>query len=275
MADRDLEEAQRDPRLAVGREAMVRDWWAAMKAAERTRRVFEWGVHAVVDARDPHGPDSQASSAFRARQAIAQADIDNELAEISAMTLVAMVSALDALVEELTPSFRDALTNIRARQIVERFKQERPDLIASVGEPDVETVVHALADQLAGTLPKLRPKPKGSGAGRWEEVLEQVGLGSVAGQEIPEDLDQALGEVIQLRHVIAHRASRIDEGALRQAPTLPYEVDQLVRISRGEYRRYSAALWTYGEEVLRRLLKDLGPPPMPLSSWRDNASLNV
>lgn len=81
--------------------------------------------------------------------------------------------------------------------------------------------------------------------------------------------------MIQLRHVIAHRASRIDSSALEQAPTLPYEVDQLVRISRDDYRLYSAALWTYGEAILRRLMRDLGPPPMPLERWRDNASLNV
>jgi hypothetical protein len=254
---------------------MVRDWWAAMKAAERTRRVFEWGTRAIVSAPDPYDSDPQVSRAFQERQAVAQADLDSELAEISAMTLVAMVSALDALVEELTPSVREAITNIRAQQAVERFRADRPDLVASVGDADVQAIVRALADQLAGGLPKLRAKPKGTGASRWEEVLEQVGLGPSAGQTVPQDLDQALGEVIQLRHVIAHRASRVDGAALKQAPTLPYEVDQLVRISGEDYRRYSAALWTYGEEVLRRLMKDLGPPPMPLSRWRANASLNM
>ena len=138
------------------------------------------------------------------------------------MTLVAMVSALDALVEELTPSVREAITNIRAQQIVERFRQDRPDLVASVGEADVQMIVRALADQVAVSLPKLRAKPKGSGASRWEEVLEQVGLGPSAGQTMPQDLDQTLGEVIQLRHVIAHRASRVEEqhsGKRRRFPT--------------------------------------------------------
>jgi hypothetical protein len=275
MTHRDLDEARRDPRLAVGREAMVRDWWAAMKAAERTRRIFEWGALAIVRAPDPYCDDPPASRAFQERQALAQADLDSELAEISAMTLVAMVSALDALVQELTPSVREAITDIRGRQIVDRFREDRPDLVASVGETEVDAVAHALADQLARTLPKLQIKPRGSGASRWEDVLTQVGLGASAGQAVPEDLDHALGEVIQLRHVIAHRATRIDSSALKQAPTLPYEVDQLVRISRDDYRRYSAALWTYGEEILRRLMRDLGPPPMPLERWRDNASINV
>lgn len=275
MVHTDLEDARRDPRLTPGREAMVRDWWAAMKAAERTRRVFEWGAQAIVTAPDPYESNSQESTALKERQAIAQAELDNALAEVSAMTLVAMVSALDALVEELTPSVREAITNIRAQQLVERLRQDRPDLVAAAGDADIQTIVRALADQLAGTLPKLRAKPKGGGASRWEEVLEQVGLGSSAGQSIPHDLDEALGEVIQLRHVIAHRASRVDSAALTHAPTLRYELDELVRISRDDYRRYSAALWTYGEEVLRRLMKDLGPPPMPLSQWRQNASINV
>ena len=167
------------------------------------------------------------------------------------MTLGAMVSALDALVEELTPSVRQAVTDIRARRIVDRSREDRPDLAASVAEAEVDAVAQALADHLARTLPKLQIKQRGSGASRWEEVLTQVGLGASAGQAVPNDLDHALGEVIQLRHVIAHRASRIDSSALRQAPSLPYEVDQLVRISRNDYRRLGCVV-----ELRRR-----GPTP--------------
>ena len=117
--------------------------------------------------------------------ALAQADLDSELAEISAMTLGAMVNALDALVEELTPSVRQAVTDIRARRIVDRSREDRPDLAASVAEAEVDAVAQALADHLARTLPKLQIKQRGSGASRWEEVLTQVGLGASAGQPSP------------------------------------------------------------------------------------------
>ncbi len=83
-----------------------------------------------------------------------------------------------------------------------------------------------------------------------------------------------LAEVVALRHVLAHRAGRVDERALKQAPALRYADGELVRVTRAEYRLYSAALWTYGEEVIRRLMGDLVPAP-PLADWRQNYTLNA
>jgi CubicO group peptidase (beta-lactamase class C family) len=94
------------------------------------------------------------------------------------------------------------------------------------------------------------------------------------GRPIPTDLDEALTEVVALRHVLAHRAGRVDRRAVKQAPTLRYADGDLVRIPRDEYRRYSAALWTYGEEVIHRLMKDLAPAPS-LHSWLQNYTLNA
>jgi hypothetical protein len=37
LAQQELADAKRDPRLDRGREAMIADWWTAMRAAERTR----------------------------------------------------------------------------------------------------------------------------------------------------------------------------------------------------------------------------------------------
>lgn len=48
LAEQELLEAKRDPRLDRGREAMVADWWSAMRAAERTRRLGIWGLHELT-----------------------------------------------------------------------------------------------------------------------------------------------------------------------------------------------------------------------------------
>jgi hypothetical protein len=47
-----------------------------------------------------------------------------------------------------------------------------------------------------------------------------------------------------------------------------------VRITRAEYRRYSAALWTYGEEIIHRLMKDLATASA-LQDWPQNYTLNA
>jgi hypothetical protein len=81
----------------------------------------------------------------------------------------------------------------------------------------------------------------------------------------------ALTEMIQLRHVIVHRAARVDAKAREKAPSLPYADGDLVRIDRAGYKRYSAALWTDGEEILHRM----GFGPSALEHWAMNYSINA
>lgn len=110
----EIERARRDPRLAHGREAVIADWRAAMESAERMRRLGDWGLHVLRDAEelerlrlgrsstDPEHKE-RALKAARQRAAVAAAEDDNQMVELNGMTLVAMVSATDALVEGLVP----------------------------------------------------------------------------------------------------------------------------------------------------------------------------
>lgn len=269
--------ARRDPRLSLGRDAVIRDWWEAMNAAERTRRFYEWGLISIVRSDFPEGGnDSRAVHAAAARRAIAQAELDNELAEISAMALVAMVSALDAMVEELVPRAREALTDLQAHELRDTLRRDSPEIAPNATDEQLlEILKAAVAAALDSRFPmKKRLRPSLTGSVRWETLLTYVGLQARPERPIPDDLDTALAEIVQLRHVIAHRASRVDADALNWAPTLAYEADQLVRISRDDYRRYSAALRTYGDEVTRRLLGSSIVPDMPLERWRHNYIVN-
>ena len=92
-------------------------------------------------------------------------------------------------------------------------------------------------------------KPKGSGVARYEKPLRRVGWGAPADRPIPEDLNAALTELGALRDVLVHRAGRVGEVAIKQAPTLRYGTGELVRISREDYRRYSAAIRCYAQEI--------------------------
>jgi hypothetical protein len=111
LAQQELADAKRDPRLDRGREAMIADWWTAMRAAERTRKLGIWGLHALTFSlereetrlgfrRGQSGTPVQIAPVLDAaweRVALARAEQCNEAAELNAMTLVAMVSALDAM----------------------------------------------------------------------------------------------------------------------------------------------------------------------------------
>ena len=89
----------------------------------------------------------------------------------------------------------------------------------------------------------------------------------------------ALKEISALRDVLLHGGARIDAKAIAKAPTLAdlgHSEGTFVRIGREDYRRYSAALFTFAEEVLDRMLLQLGQDrPNCLALWRDNVTPNV
>ena len=288
LADRELAAARRDPRLAHGRDAVVADWWAAMEAAERTRKLADWGVQELIDSEvherrrlQAEGRTNQddpqtvgAVNAARERADMARAERENQLVEHNAMTLISMVGAVDALVEELAPRARDMFIAYQAHAMMEAARKQEPQAAAKLDEAALEAVEQATRDLLAERAGSFDPYPRGTGAKRWEDVLSHVALQAPPKRPVPPDLDQALTEVVALRHVLAHRAGRVDSRALTQAPTLRYADGDLVRITRAEYRRYSAALWTYGEEIIHRLMKDLAPAPN-LEDWPQNCALNA
>lgn len=288
LADREIAAARRDPRLTHGRDAVVADWWGAMAAAERTRKLADWRLQELTEseAHERHRLQAEgrmnendpqltaAVDAARERAELARAEKANQLVEHNAMTLISMVGALDAMVEELAPRARDMLIAHQAHVMMEQARRQEPEAAARLDEPALEAIEQATRDLLAERLESFDPYPRGAGAKRWEDVLSHVGLQAPPDRPIPADLDEALTEVVALRHVLAHRAGRVDQRALKQAPTLRYADGDLVRITRAEYRRYSAALWTYGEEIIHRLMKDLAPAPS-LQDWLQNYTLNA
>lgn len=123
--------------------------------------------------------------------------------------------------------------------MMDKAAEQHPQAAAQLGTEQLTQARRLLVDALAKKLGDVDPAPRRSGATRWEEPLSQVRLGAPEARPIPADMDHALAEVIQLRHVVAHRAGRVDARALRAAPSLPYTADALVRIDRADYNRYS------------------------------------
>jgi hypothetical protein len=76
-----------------------------------------------------------------------------------------------------------------------------------------------------------------------------------------------------------HRAGRVDARALEQAPTLRYDDGDLVRISRADYRTYSAAIRCYAQDVLLRPMRswpELKKEDLPnLAQWRAWCAINA
>jgi hypothetical protein len=284
LARAQLAAAREDPRTTRGRGAMLADYWDAMEEAERVRQLGVFGLHEMTSAvarrrqeleargvSDPGRVEAELEAA-RELEAMARGEVANEHPHLHATGLISMLSALDALVEELVTAVREMLAHVHVEQQLEELPaQVRPHWEAL--EPKLrEKLTEALTATVLGE--RVASAPRGPGVERYETVLRRAGLAAPASRPLPEDLCQALGEIIQLRHVLVHRAGRVDERALAAAPSLPYEDDEFVRINRSDYRTYSAAITTYGAEVIRRLMRDLGPD-INLTAWREEYVVNA
>lgn len=112
------------------------------------------------------------------------------------MTVVSMVSALDALVEELVPRAREMLVEHQVRASMGRAREQEPEAAARVGDAALEAIRRAAQKVLDERLGSFDASPRGAGAERWEDVLRNAGLQAPPERPIPADLDQALTEAV-------------------------------------------------------------------------------
>jgi hypothetical protein len=275
-----LRVARHDPRLArTGTQAMIADFWDALEEAERIRTLSVLGLHELAQAHDrdygaespraSSGGPSKAEQKSWERSAWAQAELETGFPHINAQALISMNSALDAMVEELVDFWRPRLAEL----LVTRLYDSIQATADAAGKPSPHT-----RDEIAELVRKKQPKRsrlRGSGVGRYEPLLAQIGFAAPADRPIPRDLDVALTELGALRDVLVHRAGRVDARALKQAPTLNLALGAFVRVGSDDFRRYSAALRCYAQEIGFRGIRNWpevsdeehGPV---LAEWRDH-----
>lgn len=272
---------------------MIADFWDAMEEAERVRSLSLMGLHELTYAlereetrlgvdRDANNLDAADVAVLQAayeRAEWAKAELANESPHGNAQALISMNSALDAMVEELVIHLRAFHVKRLADEVLANAWEAAGDAVQHLGGPVRAALERAVREEVELAVPKPL-RPRGSGIERYEKPLRRVGWGAPASRPIPEDLDAALAEIGALRDVLVHRAGRVDDAALAQAPTLPYSAGQFVRISRSEYRKYSAAIRCYTQEIGFRGIR--GWPDVTdeshgpdLARWRDYVTVNA
>lgn len=285
LARRQIEAARRDPRLEREDGAVGAEFYDEIEEAERVRGLGILGLHELkltlerkerelgVNHDDSNLTPQQASTlqAYWERAESARIEIANDYAALNAQALIAMHSALDALVDGFAPAMREIRVDAFSEEISRRVNETEPELVAKIDPEKREMIDEALRTVVDAQLPELEVL-RGSGASRYERRLASVGLGVPDVRPIPDDLDQALTELGAIRNVLVHRGGRIDSTARKQAPSLRYREGQLVRVTRAEYRTYSAAINCYAAEIVFRPLRSWpeasdGDGP-DLASWR-------
>jgi hypothetical protein len=287
LAQSQLRATRRDPRADRDR-AIIDDFFVACEEAARMRRLSLWGLCELERSLDREETSlgltrgdpalsrdaRQALDAAWERSELAKAESLAETPALNVAALILMVGALDTLVEDLTPSVRDMVVRTSMRRLLdEAIAQAKPPV--ELTDDQRRTIENAAVAAAYESLPEL-PRLQRGGVRRYERLLEKVGLGAPSDRPIPRDLDVALAEVIAIRNVVVHRASRAEEKSLRAARSLGLTEGQFVRVSNAQFRTYSAAIHAYGVEVADRLLgKTIGTKPTgDLLRWRDDIQVN-
>lgn len=280
LAEAQLDRSKSDPRLSLNRRAHLTHYWHTIEEARLQRAGATIAISELakqcLDKPESRPTNNAEWGAFYSweRSEFARATVASEYAHLNSLTIVAMFSALDGLVEHLAPSFREVLIDHYFGPMLRKWSAENPgQLPPDPEQDDPEGFAKAKAD-----FQKLVDEHKGfapvaeAGAKRWEVRLKEVGLHAKG--PIPLDLDQALREWCAIRNSIAHRGGRFDEeadkksgGALRK--TLGIAVGDYIRIDQRLYERYSSALCSYGHNVGRRLLNAGGVSESTLEDWAE------
>ena len=272
-----IEQTENDPRAAE--EVGLRDaFYAATGEAERLRSLAQLGLGKIRTQPIEDGSQDRSERQGKWEQSyMAQLMCDGDFAYLNGVTLVAIYSAVDAMIESLVPSRVEAMFALRALAVLDEL---------GVDLHSVETAerFRAVMDsaQMGEALEKIAKSAGRVGSGglaRYERHLRVAGLANFPDRQFPGDLDVALREIGALRDVLLHGGARVDAKAIAKAATLPkrgYPEGSFVRIGRADYRTYSSALFTFAEEVLDRMLLQVGQDrPNRLAAWRENATLNA
>lgn len=186
----------------------------------------------------------------------ARIELDHGHPHLNAQALLSLVSALDAMVEDLARSWRGSRVEPVVDELLSRAQDQVPEALERVQPEAMAALVERVTEELAGRALGRAQRLYGSGPDRYERVLAQVGFAAPEDRPLPDGLVTALTEVSALRDVLMHRAGRVDLRAMREAPTLPYRNGQLVRASRDDYRRYSSAIRCYAAEISFRGIRN-------------------
>ncbi len=275
------------------------DWRRAAGAAAQTRKLGISGLRELTLLLEReeaqlgfrHGAADTPTDVARELESakvcseLAKRELENETPELNAMTLVAMVSAVDTLVEYMVPAHRDmriaeliqeAETQL-AKQLppaAPQFRGPRDELVEEIADALKHYPKDEVANHLNAQLPKIG-RVRDVGIIRWERPLEAIELGNVDSYRLPNDLQDALTEIVAIRHLLVHRAGRIDQWTLDKVPSLRQKdgelvrVGELIRLTNADYLRYSPALWTYGEDIECRFDNDIDEW-VNLAGWRQN-----
>jgi hypothetical protein len=219
---------------------------AGLKDATRARQILNWNRMAkkVLGEREPCETEEHYTVATRHAERLevfAKAEAKYDFPYLYGMAASRLWSINETMVDDLIAYLLQTRPECKKIDIVRKL--EGP-LVAFAGANEEDRAKY-LANLLTEHV-KARFK---LGVGRFEAVLNQIGLGG----PVDPDVQKTILELSQIRHVIIHRLGKADERLVTNCPWLNLRLGQTVRITQKQFRRFYLAVFWYMLELDRRL----------------------
>jgi len=162
----------------------------------------------------------------------AKAEIDSGYSSIYSLAVVRLWTILENAVSRLAKLRLGDNSVLGSSPVLRRLNGPIVDILLSTPEERIDMIYEELASHL-----KVRLKP---GVGRFEALLESVGLSGGVDDEIRKELV----ELWAVRNVIVHSSGRFDQRFLYACPWYPAARNEIVTVSSSRFNVYlSAVLW--------------------------------
>ncbi|QOY62721.1 hypothetical protein INQ40_12775 [Lysobacter sp. H21R4] len=199
---------------------------------------------------------SEAIEQAKQHAELAQREIDRGFSSLVGQSIIVLWGALEALIKDFLVRWLELFPNLWERPGIASLKIRIGDYEALRPEDRRRYVIGEIERNVAAKLKV--------GAGRFEAVLSELELGGGIDDSIRRDLL----ELSAVRNVLVHNAGHVDERFMAMCPWVECEPGQLLRPTRKDYRRFSAAVLQYAALIVERAESCIGSnksfKPMPL-----------
>lgn len=219
---------------------------AGLKDAARARQILYWNRMAkkVLGERDPFVTEEHYTEATRHAERLevfAKAEEKYDFPYLYGMAASRLWSIIETMVDDLVAYLLQTRPECKQIDIVRKLEGPLVEFAAAKEEDRAKHLANLLTEQVKARF-KL-------GIGRFEAVLNQIGLGG----PVDPDAQKTILELSQIRHVIIHRLGKADERLITNCPWLSLRPGQTVRITQKQFRRFYLAVFWYMLELDRRL----------------------
>lgn len=184
----------------------------------------------------------------------AEAEKSAGLPYLFGLCAVRLWALLEALIDELVVEAMRQPEKCKDQAALSKLKGPLMDFRNASPEEQAEFLAETLKQGVEASLKQ--------GIGRFEAVLDPVGLGGA----VDEIVRRALFELNQIRNVIVHKGGKADRRLVESCAWLGMQRGDAVRVSGSMFRRYQLAAYWYVVELRSRIDQHLGQSSSPEAS---------